>query len=509
MTLTPYFAPLAGISPSVTNLGVMVPTPGIMSITNGTEDQIGGGGASQAGTLIRIEDGIVAGEKPPILLVTLMPDDSGSISSYGNAAAIRRGHNEYLDMFAQSPARIMVRTRYLNGEELFPFCQPAKAIRMDSQNYAPNMGTPLYAQTYDVLQEVLGAARVYAERHPDHDIFTMTFVMTDGADTGSDRTPAEVKSVVDRMFASGRHVVAGIGVRDMNTDFPAVFRSMGIPEQWIKVLERNENDIVEGMTHVAKTTHTVSGARSFTQTMVTGFTGMPGQPAAPRVPPAQPTGNPARVVIRPGATAVPPAGVPSVPYVPKQAPATAMPGASAIGNMMGATTRRAPEEVGGVPPMNLPWEPTQMAYYFDEQGAMDAIPSPLQWNPARAFYTAALPDKDVLYIFGRDGGQMQEDVRQRILALLKSRREKNRPVRVLYVPMRDRREPSTLSRFHAILGSLGKNAHSLAAVDGDATIISGDDPATDQYQQGKQGKSTFVNPGDRVKLTPGIVFRVI
>lgn len=195
----------------------------------------------------------------------------------------------------------------------------------------------------------------------------------------------------------------------------------------------------------------------------------------------------------------------------KQPGATATPGAGTVANMMGATQKRGSAEIGGLQPQNLPWEPTQMAYYFDENGAMNPAPSPLQWNAAAGFYTLVLPDEDLLYIFGRDGGQMQEDVRQRILQLLKARREKNKAIRLMYIPMRDKREQSPISRFHAILGCLGSKTHTVGAIDGDVTVISGDDPAGDEYRQGKQGlkgKSVFVSSGNRIKLAPHIVFRL-
>jgi len=59
-------------------------------------------------------DDVAASE---VVLVTMMPDDSGSIAAAGNARAVRDGHNLVLDALAASKqaGEIFVHTRYLNG----------------------------------------------------------------------------------------------------------------------------------------------------------------------------------------------------------------------------------------------------------------------------------------------------------------------------------------------------------------------------------------------------------
>src|SRR5947207_2580155 len=58
-----------------------------------------------------------------VVLVTQMPDDSGSIAGSGNAQAVRDGHNLVLQALRQSRQRdaILAHTRYLNGHVLFPY----------------------------------------------------------------------------------------------------------------------------------------------------------------------------------------------------------------------------------------------------------------------------------------------------------------------------------------------------------------------------------------------------
>ena len=55
------------------------------------------GAQIQAGLGVRVED-VAASE---VVLVAMMPDDSGSIRFAGNAAAVRQGHNAVLDALAR------------------------------------------------------------------------------------------------------------------------------------------------------------------------------------------------------------------------------------------------------------------------------------------------------------------------------------------------------------------------------------------------------------------------
>lgn len=208
--------------------------------------------------------------KPMLLLVTMVVDDSGSISHHNNAPAIRRGHNEQLSTYRQHAAdNILVKTRYLNGDVLFDYARPADAVRMDESNYRPKGGTPLYDETFNVLQDVLRSAALFSNQF---DVYTMTFIMTDGNDQHSRRKGApDVRAVVERMLDSGRHLVAGLGVRDGRTDFARIFAEMGIPEQFIMVLERTEDEIVGGMRQAAHTSSMIVDPKTFTQTSVTGF----------------------------------------------------------------------------------------------------------------------------------------------------------------------------------------------------------------------------------------------
>src|SRR5512143_3016248 len=94
------------------------------------------GAQIQAGLGITVDD-VHASE---VVLVTMMPDDSGSIRFASNAQAVRDGHNLVLDALRGSKQAegILAHTRYLNGRVLYPYCLLDQAVRMDKHNYDPN-----------------------------------------------------------------------------------------------------------------------------------------------------------------------------------------------------------------------------------------------------------------------------------------------------------------------------------------------------------------------------------
>ena len=145
------------------------------------------GAMIQAGLGTPVDD-VTASEA---VLVTMMPDDSGSIRFAGNAQVVRDGHNLVLDALQHSHQRdsILAHTRFLNGHVLFPYRPIMQTVRLDQHNYAPALGTPLYDQT--------------------------------------------VATLVRDMRQAETHIVAAMGIEDGRTDFRRVFREMGIEDQWI------------------------------------------------------------------------------------------------------------------------------------------------------------------------------------------------------------------------------------------------------------------------------------
>ena len=179
-----------------------------------------------------------------VVLVTMMPDDSGSIQYGNNAEAVRNGHNHVLDALKASKqqADILVHNRYLNGEVLYPYTRVEQAVAMDGQNYDPRLGTPLYDQSAILLGTVLAKTQEFEDCGVP--VRSVSLIISDGADVCSRRhTAASVRPIVEDMFRSERHIVAAMGIDDGRTDFRAVFEDMGIREDWILVPGNSAREI--------------------------------------------------------------------------------------------------------------------------------------------------------------------------------------------------------------------------------------------------------------------------
>ncbi|TPW22078.1 MAG: hypothetical protein FD126_52 [Elusimicrobia bacterium] len=227
------------------------------------------GAQIQAGLGV-LPDDVQASE---VLLVTMMPDDSGSIRFGGNAQSLREGHNLVLDALGASKSKdgVLVHTRYLNGKVLYPYCGLSGAVRMDSKNFDPNLGTPLYDQAVVLLGTVLAKCRQFAEAGVP--ARTVTLLLSDGADEGSTRSTAkDVAALVKDMMRAERHIVAALGVDDGGTDFRKVFREMGIEDKWILTPGAGASEIRRAFAVFSQSAvRAGSGAGSFSAASVGGF----------------------------------------------------------------------------------------------------------------------------------------------------------------------------------------------------------------------------------------------
>ncbi|MEB3338983.1 MAG: hypothetical protein VKJ46_16045 [Leptolyngbyaceae bacterium] len=227
------------------------------------------GAQIQAGLGVNVDD-VTASE---VVLVTMMPDDSGSIRFSGNTQAVRGGHNSVLDalMTSKQQDSILVHTRYLNGFVLYPYCALNQTVRMDTQNYDPNQGTPLYDQTVVLLGTVLAKAQEFADNGVP--VRTVTLLITDGADAHSVRASAQtVSALVKDMLMAENHIVAAMGIDDGATDFRQVFREMGIRDEWILTPGNSDNEIRQAFQVFSQSAVRASqGATSFSQSALGGF----------------------------------------------------------------------------------------------------------------------------------------------------------------------------------------------------------------------------------------------
>jgi len=227
------------------------------------------GAQIQAGLGVNVDD-VQASE---VVLVTLMPDDSGSIRFAGNAQAVRDGHNRVLAALKDSKQAddILIHTRYLNGGVLYPYCSLDQALEMDSSNYDPNLGTPLYDQAVVMLGTVLAKTKEFSDNGVP--VRTVSLVLTDGSDQHSNRhRPADVATIINDMLMSENHIIAAMGIEDGSTNFQDVFRQMGLRDEWIMTPGNDDSEIRRAFQVFSQSAVRASqGAVSFSKTAMGGF----------------------------------------------------------------------------------------------------------------------------------------------------------------------------------------------------------------------------------------------
>ncbi|HKG91534.1 MAG TPA: hypothetical protein VKA84_06580 [Gemmatimonadaceae bacterium] len=232
--------------------------------------------AADIGAQIQAGLGVAPDDVPAaeVTLVTMMPDDSGSIAMANNESAVRAGHNEVLDSLEKCTQAdgILVHTRYLNGHVLYPYRPLAASPRMTAKNYRAVHGTPLYDQTVVLLGTVLAKSKeLEASGIP---VRTVTLIVSDGADVhSSQQTAASVRSLVEDMRRSENHVVAAMGIDDGQTDFRRVFREMGIPNEWILTLRSSATEIRAAFRLFSQSAIRVSQSAAFSASAFGGFGG--------------------------------------------------------------------------------------------------------------------------------------------------------------------------------------------------------------------------------------------
>jgi len=226
------------------------------------------GAQIQAGLGVDVDDV----ESSEVVLVTLMPDDSGSIRFGGNAQAVRDGHNLVLESLAQCKQKddIFVHNRYLNGDVLYPYTPLDSATKMDTINYNPNKGTPLYDQTVVLLATVLAKSQQFTDNGVP--VRTITLIISDGADVCSTRAaPRHVAALVKDMLRAENHIIAAMGIDDGDTDFHRVFSDMGIPAEWILTPGNSSSEVRKAFQVFSQSAVRASQTASFSKTALGGF----------------------------------------------------------------------------------------------------------------------------------------------------------------------------------------------------------------------------------------------
>lgn len=243
---------------------------GILSQASASVLQVRDLGAQiQAGLGVSVDDV----QSSEVVLFAELDDDSGSIRMANNAQAVRDGHNLVIEALKGSKQRggILAFARYLNGTILYPFVPIDQAVPMDSSNYDPAGGTPLYDETAVILGTMLAKEQQFsANGVPCRGV---TVIVTDGEDMHSRKmTPAKVRCIVEDLLKTERHIIAGIGIDDGHTDFRTVFGEMGIEDKWILTPKSTPSEIRKAFALVSQSAVRASqSGKSFSQTAAGGF----------------------------------------------------------------------------------------------------------------------------------------------------------------------------------------------------------------------------------------------
>lgn len=208
-----------------------------------------------------------------VILVGVMPDDSGSIRFAGNSQLMRDGHNLVIESLIGAKQRdnVFIHTRYLNGFILNPFCLLGQAKKMDNKNYDPNKGTPLYDQAVVFYGTLLAEYQRY--RNEGIAARTVSLIITDGHDEHSMKAePKDVAAVVTDMLMTEDHIIAAMGIDDGRTDFRRIFQEMGIRNEWILTPKNTPTEIRKTFqTFSSSAVRASQSAASFSQTAGGGF----------------------------------------------------------------------------------------------------------------------------------------------------------------------------------------------------------------------------------------------
>lgn len=208
------------------------------------------------------------------VIVAVLVDDSGSIRFAGNTEAVREGHNGIIDALKGSKQldQILMYTQYLSsGVVLNAFVLLENAKRLDTHNFNPQGGTPLYDNTIALLQMVLAKTHEYQSNGIP--VRTVTLIATDGNDEGSVRSSArDVAKIVTDMLMSEQHIIAAMGINDGRTDYHQVFSEMGIRPEWILTPSSDPSEIRKAFAVFSQSVLRASqAAASFSQVAVGGF----------------------------------------------------------------------------------------------------------------------------------------------------------------------------------------------------------------------------------------------
>lgn len=231
-------------------------------------------GATDLGTQIMNALGTPAlsFSQPEVVLVAGLFDDSGSIRFANNTQAVRDGANHIMESLEKSKQQdnILWMATRLNDGLITPYVSLSTAPKLDTSNYNPQGGTPLYDRTVAFLGTVIAKAQEFADQGVP--CRTISLILSDGADTGGRYSASNVKTLVSDMLRQEVHIVAFMGVDDGATDFHQIADMMGIPKEWVLTPAATESEIRKACQVFSQSAVRASqSAKSFSQQALGGF----------------------------------------------------------------------------------------------------------------------------------------------------------------------------------------------------------------------------------------------
>lgn len=214
-------------------------------------------------------------ETSEVILVTLVIDDSSSIRFDNNTGILREGANMVPDALAGSKQSngVLISCHYLNDGVLYPYRPLEGAVKLDTHNYNPAGGTPLYDRLEVVLPTIVTKMAEFEQGGVS--ARAITVIVTDGGDNSPRvQRPEALKPIVEGMLRSEAHIIMAVGISDGHTNFrDDVFLPMGIPDEWIKSPKNTESEIRAVMQLVSQSAVRASQAQggSFSQVALGGF----------------------------------------------------------------------------------------------------------------------------------------------------------------------------------------------------------------------------------------------
>jgi activator of 2-hydroxyglutaryl-CoA dehydratase len=145
---------------------------------------------------------------------------------------------------------------------------------MTDSNYNPMGGTPLFDQIAVTLGTVLAKSQEFSDAGVP--CRTVTVIVTDGADEHSrtHRKAAALAPLVRDLLKTEMHIIAFMGIDDGSTDFRAIARELGIPDEWILTPKNTPSEIRKAFALVSQSAVRASlaaGAAGFSKVAGGGF----------------------------------------------------------------------------------------------------------------------------------------------------------------------------------------------------------------------------------------------